>query len=307
MPIIIPEKLPAYSSLKEDNVFVITDDRACHQDIRPLEIALVNLMPTKIKTETQLIRLLANKTLQLELTLIHMDSHNSKNTKIEHLKSFYNTFDNISKKKFDGMIITGAPVETLEFEDVDYWDELVKIMKFSLSNVFSTMHLCWGVQAALYYHYNIKRKILDEKISGVFSHHVKNLKSDLMRGFDDVFFAPHSRYTQIPGEDFLKVPDMEILAESDKAGVHIAALKSMRQIFIQGHGEYDKYTLKKEYERDVELNPGTKLPENYFCGHTSKGDVIINWRSHSHLLFSNWINYCVYQRTPYNIKDIGTE
>jgi homoserine O-succinyltransferase len=278
--------------------------RAYSQDIRPLQICIVNLMPTKEETETQLIRMLANTPLQVDLHLVHMDSHDSKNTKQEHLDNFYQTFDEIKDRKFDGMIITGAPVETLPYEEVDYWQELVSIMEYSKKNVFSTMHLCWGAQAALYHHYGVNRRMLDKKLFGVFLHDVKAPKTRLMRGFDEQFYAPHSRYTQIDKEEFNKVPNIKILAESEEAGVHIASLRNRRQIFVQGHGEYDKYTLKKEYDRDMNKGLDTNVPKNYFVNDDPKNDVVMRWRSHSQLLFSNWLNYCVYQETPYDINEI---
>jgi homoserine O-succinyltransferase len=304
MPILIPDKLPAFDTLTEENIFVMNSWRAYSQDIRPLQICIVNLMPTKEETETQLIRMLANTPLQVDLHLVHMDSHDSKNTKQEHLDNFYQTFDEIKDRKFDGMIITGAPVETLPYEEVDYWQELVSIMEYSKKNVFSTMHLCWGAQAALYHHYGVNRRMLDKKLFGVFLHDVKAPKTRLMRGFDEQFYAPHSRYTQIDKEEFNKVPNIKILAESEEAGVHIASLRNRRQIFVQGHGEYDKYTLKKEYDRDMNKGLDTNVPKNYFVNDNPKNDVVMRWRSHSQLLFSNWLNYCVYQETPYDINEI---
>jgi homoserine O-succinyltransferase len=304
MPILIPDKLPAFDTLTEENIFVMNSWRAYSQDIRPLQICIVNLMPTKEETETQLIRMLANTPLQVDLHLVHMDSHDSKNTKQEHLDNFYQTFDEIKDRKFDGMIITGAPVETLPYEEVDYWQELVSIMEYSKKNVFSTMHLCWGAQAALYHHYGVNRRMLDKKLFGVFLHDVKAPKTRLMRGFDEQFYAPHSRYTQIDKEEFNKVPNIKILAESEEAGVHIASLRNRRQIFVQGHGEYDKYTLKKEYDRDMNKGLDTNVPKNYFVNDDPKNDVVMRWRSHSQLLFSNWLNYCVYQETPYDINEI---
>ncbi len=304
MPIIISEKLPAYSTLKDENVFVMKDLRAQTQDIRPLKIGIVNLMPKKEETETQLIRMLANTPLQVELQLLHMESHEGKNTRRNHLDNFYKTYDDIKKQKFDGMIITGAPVETIPYEDVDYWNEFTNILEFTKDSVFSTIHLCWGAQAALYYHYRVKRRFLNEKIFGVFSHKVVEPTSRLMRGFDDEFYAPHSRHTQIDEEEFLKVSNIEVLAKSEEAGVHIASTKNMRQIFIQGHGEYDKKTLKNEYIRDIEKGENTKVPKNYFEDGNPKKNINIKWRGHSNLFFSNWLNYCVYQETPYNLDDL---
>ncbi len=304
MPIIISEKLPAYSTLREENVFVMKDLRAQTQDIRPLKIGIVNLMPKKEETETQLIRMLANTPLQVELQLLHMESHEGRNTRRDHLDNFYKTYDDIKKQKFDGMIITGAPVETIPYEDVDYWEEFTDILEFTKTNVFSTVHLCWGAQASLYYHYGIKRRVLKEKLFGVFPHDVVEPTFRLMRGFDDKFYAPHSRHTEIDEENFLKVPNIKILAKSKEAGVHIASTDNMRQIFIQGHGEYDKNTLKNEYLRDLEKGQNINIPKNYFQEDNPKKDISIKWRGHSNLLFSNWLNYCVYQETPYNLDDL---
>jgi len=304
MPIIISEKLPAYSTLKKENVFVMKDLRAQTQDIRPLKIAVVNLMPKKIETETQLIRMLANTPLQVELKLVHMESHKTKNTKGDHLNNFYKTFDDIKKEKFDGMIITGAPVETIPYQDVDYWEEFKEILDYTKTNVFSTLHLCWGAQGALYHHYGVKRHFLEKKLFGVFSHKVIEPTSRLMRGFDDEFYAPHSRHTQILEEELEKVPNLEILAKSEEAGIHIASTENMRQIFIQGHGEYDRETLKKEYLRDSKKGENIQIPKNYFIDDDPKKEIRIKWRGHSNLLFSNWLNYCVYQETPYNLEDL---
>jgi len=304
MPIIISEKLPAYSTLKKENVFVMKDLRAQTQDIRPLKIAVVNLMPKKIETETQLIRMLANTPLQVELKLVHMESHKTKNTKGDHLNNFYKTFDDIKKEKFDGMIITGAPVETIPYQDVDYWEEFKEILDYTKTNVFSTLHLCWGAQGALYHHYGVKRHFLEKKLFGVFSHKVIEPTSRLMRGFDDEFYAPHSRHTQILEEELEKVPNLEILAKSEEAGIHIASTENMRQIFIQGHGEYDRETLKNEYLRDSKKGENIQIPKNYFIDDDPKKEIRIKWRGHSNLLFSNWLNYCVYQETPYNLEDL---
>ena len=304
MPIIISENLPAYSTLKKENVFVMKNLRAQTQDIRPLKIAVVNLMPKRIETETQLIRMLANTPLQVELKLVHMESHETRNTKQDHLNNFYKTFEDIKKEKFDGMIITGAPVETIPYQDVDYWEEFKEILEFTKTNVFSTLHLCWGAQGALYYHYGIRRYFLDKKLFGVFSHQVIEPTSRLMRGFDDEFYAPHSRHTQILEEELKKVPKLKILAKSEEAGVHIAATENMRQIFIQGHGEYDKETLKNEYLRDLKKGENIQIPKNYFIEDDPQKDIRIKWRGHSNLLFSNWLNYCIYQETPYNLEDL---
>lgn len=303
MPIVVPKRLPAYKILTEEKVFVMNKLRAIHQDIRPLKIAIVNLMPTKEITETQLIRMLANTPLQVELQLLHMESHDTKNTRQEHLDNFYKTLDEIENQKFDGMIITGAPVETIPYEEVDYWDELSDLMRFSKKNVYSTLHICWGAQAGLYFHYGINKYPLDKKLFGVFSHRVNDPKSELLRGFDEEFFAPHSRYTQIRKEDIEKIPDLEILAESYEAGPHIIATKNLRQVFVQGHAEYDRETLKLEYERDVSKGLDVQVPKNYYKDDDPHKDVIIRWRGHASLFFSNWINY-VYQETPYDINKI---
>lgn len=300
MPVVIPAELPAYRTLRNEKIFVMKDARAFNQDIRPLEVAIVNLMPTKIETETQLIRMLANTPLQVNIHLIHMKSHDSKNTGKDHLEAFYQSFDEIRKSYFDGMIITGAPVENLPYEEVDYWQELTELMEFSKHNVYSTLHICWGAQAALYYHFGLTRYRMDKKLFGVFEHKVLPSGGRLMRGFDDHFLAPHSRHTQIHREEFDKVPGMRILAESDIAGVHIASIADRRQVFVQGHGEYDRDTLRKEYERDLAAGID-QLPVNYFQNNDPKAHVQVTWRSHSQLLFSNWLNYCVYQDTPFDI------
>lgn len=300
MPIIVPKGLPAYDILREENVFVINQTRAQSQDIRPLEIAIVNLMPTKEVTETQLIRLLANTPLQVNLKLLTMDSHDSKNTRKEHLENFYNTFEEIKTHRFDGMIITGAPVEFLPYEEVDYWDELSEIMKYNKDNVFSVLHICWGAQAALYYHYGIDKYVLPKKLFGVFPHRLKDRKSELMRGFDEVFYAPHSRHTQVSKEDIMGIPELKILAESEVAGVHITATGDNRMIFVQGHAEYDSETLKLEYERDVNKGLDIKVPSNYFENDDPSQDILVRWRGHANLFFANWLNF-VYQETPYDL------
>ncbi len=301
MPIIVPKGLPAYDTLREENVFVMHKGRAETQDIRPLEIAIVNLMPRKEITETQLIRMLANTPLQVNLKLLTMDSHESKNTKREHLENFYDTYEGIKNKRFDGMIITGAPVEFLPFEEVDYWDELTDIMDYSLDNVFSVMHICWGAQAGLYHHYGIAKEILPEKIFGVFSHVVLDKKSELMRGFDDVFYVPHSRHTQSSPEEIESRKELNVLAKSDKAGMHIIATHDNRQIFVQGHSEYDRDTLKWEYDRDIAKGMNMAVPENYFKDDDPAKGVEIKWKGHANLLFANWLNY-VYQETPYDLN-----
>ena len=302
MPIVIPRSLPAFETLSEENIFIINEERSIHQDIRPLEIAIVNLMPTKIETETQLLRLLGNSPLQVNITLLKTNSYVSKNTSEDHLSSFYNVFDDIKDKRFDGMIITGAPIETLQFEDVDYWNELEKIMEFSKTNVTSTFHICWGAQAGLYYHYGINKYPLKKKMFGIYKHTLNNPKNKLFRGFDEVYNAPHSRYTEIKKEDIDKVDDLEILSESEEAGVYVVASKNVKQIFVTGHSEYDKNTLKKEYMRDKEKGLEIEVPVNYFKNDDPNLEPIVTWKSHAHLIFSNWLNYCVYQETPFELK-----
>ena len=301
MPIVIPESLPAFETLSEENIFIINEERSIHQDIRPLEIVIVNLMPTKIETETQLLRLLGNSPLQVNITLLKTNSYVSKNTSEDHLSSFYNVFDDIKDKRFDGMIITGAPIETLQFEDVDYWNELEKIMEFSKTNVTSTFHICWGAQAGLYYHYGINKYPLKKKMFGIYKHTLNNPKNKLFRGFDEVYNAPHSRYTEIKKEDIDKVDDLEILSESEEAGVYVVASKNVKQIFVTGHSEYDKNTLKKEYTRDKEKGLEIGVPINYFKNDDPNLEPIVTWKSHAHLIFSNWLNYCVYQETPFEL------
>ncbi len=304
MPIRIPDKLPATKQLNKENIFVMTEKRAMHQDIRPLKIVVVNLMPTKITTETQLMRLLSNSPLQVGIDLLQMDSHLSKNTPQEHLKTFYKTFDEIKYSKYDGMIITGAPVENLDFNEVDYWDELKEIMNWSTTHVTSTLHICWAAMAGLYYHYGVPKYPLSEKCSGVFEHHVNRRTSKLVRGFDNIFYAPHSRHTEVRKEDIKKVKELEILAESDEAGVYLITTKGGRRIFVTGHGEYDSDTLKNEYLRDLEAGKNPSIPKHYFPGDNPSKKPIVRWRSHASLLFSNWLNYFVYQITPYDIESI---
>lgn len=304
MPIRVPDKLPATRQLRNENVFVMSETRAMHQDIRPLKIAIVNLMPTKITTETQLLRLLSNSPLHTEIDLVTMNSHASKNTPLEHMETFYKTFDDIKSQKYDGMIITGAPVEKLDFADVDYWDELCEIMEWTKTHVTSTFHICWAAQAGLYYHYGVPKTFLDRKCSGVFKHTVNRPTAKLVRGFDNEFYAPHSRYTEVKSEDIKKVKELEILAESDEAGAYIVFTKGGRQIFVTGHAEYDEDTLKKEYFRDLEQGKKPDVPKHYFPGDDPNNRPIVRWRSHASLLFSNWLNYFVYQITPYNIENI---
>ena len=304
MPIKVTDKLPATKQLRNENIFVMSETKAMHQDIRPLKIAIVNLMPTKITTETQLLRLLSNTPLQVEPDLIKMKSHESKNTSYEHLESFYKTFDEIKDKKYDGMIITGAPVENYNFEDVDYWEELKEIMAWSTTHVTSTLHICWAAQAGLYYHYGIPKYPLSEKCSGVFKHKVNRKTAKLVRGFDSEFYAPHSRYTEVRAEDIKKIKELEILADSDEAGVYIVFSKGGRRIFVTGHSEYDANTLAEEYNRDLQRGLNPKVPKNYFPDDNPKKPPIVRWKSHASLLFSNWLNYFVYQITPYDIDSI---
>ena len=306
MPIKVSDSLPAIEILNNENIFVITETRALTQDIRPLEIAVLNLMPTKVETETQLLRVLGNTPLQINVQFINTKTHVSKNTSKSHIETFYKTFDDIKDSKFDGLIITGAPVEKMDFEDVDYWDELCQIMEWSKENVTSTFHICWGAQAALYYHYGIPKYPLPQKVFGVFEHSIPPEKKHkiLLRGFDDSFYVPHSRHTEIRREDIEKVPALEILAESDEAGVYIVTDKNERRFFITGHSEYDFDTLQKEYTRDVDKGLDIAVPKNYFPDDNPKNEPLVKWRSHANLLYSNWLNYFVYQTTPYDIKTI---
>ncbi len=304
MPIKITNTLPARKTLENENIFVMTEKRALTQDIRPLKIAILNLMPTKITTETQLLRLLGNSPLQVDIELVKTTSHISKNTPQEHLLNFYKTFDEIKDQKFDGMIITGAPVESLEFEQVDYWKELSDIMEWTKSNVTSTLHICWGAQAALYYHYGIKKYKLGEKVFGVFEHKPKRKTKMLMRGFDDVFYAPHSRYTEVLEKEISAVANLEVLAVSKEVGVYLVTSKGGKQIFVMGHSEYDDVTLSQEYYRDLDKGLDTAIPKNYFPNDDPKQRPKVTWRAHANLLFSNWLNYHVYQATPYDITQI---
>lgn len=307
MPIQIPNDLPAASTLLQENIFVMTQNRASTQDIRPLEIVLLNLMPTKIATETQFTRLLGNTPLQVRLELMHTTSHRSKNVSQDHLLNFYKSFDELKDRKFDGMVITGAPVEHMDFEDVDYWDELCQIMEWSKTNVHSTIHICWGAQAGLYYHYGIQKHQMDKKMFGVFKHKADYKRSILLRGFDDTFWVPQSRHTTVLREDIEAVPGLKILASSDDCGVYAVSSKGGRQIFITGHSEYDADTLKKEYLRDKNLGLPIDLPVNYFTDDDDTKEPIVRWRGHANLLFSNWLNYFVYQTTPYDIMDVGVK
>jgi len=304
MPVIIPNDLPARDILTRENVFFMDENQASRQDIRPLEIAIVNLMPTKIATETQLIRLLGNTPLQVKIKLITTETYKSKNTPEEHLLSFYRGLSDIMELKFDGMIITGAPVEKMDFAEVDYWEELVQIMEYSKNNVTSTLHICWGAQAGLFHHYGIPKYLLRDKMFGVFPQRVCIQGNNLLRGFDDIFYVPQSRYTEVRREDVMKVPELEILAESDKSGIFLAATKNGRQIFATGHAEYDNLTLGTEYSRDVNQGLPINLPENYFCEDDPAKDPLVRWRGHANLLYYNWLNYYVYQATPYDLTKI---
>jgi len=304
VPIKIADKLPAKKILESENIFVMPEKRASSQDIRPLKIAVLNIMPTKIVTETQLLRLLSNTPLQVDVDFVRMESHQSKNTAESHLKTFYKSFDDIKGKKYDGLIITGAPVETLEFEEVDYWDELESVFEWSKINVTSTLHICWGAQAGLYYHYGINKYPLESKMFGIFSHTLKRKNKMLTRGFDDVFFAPHSRHTEVREEDIKKVHELEILATSDEAGVYMVTSRKGKQIFIMGHPEYDDVTLSQEYFRDIDKGLDIALPVNYFPGDDCKKIPKNKWKAHANLLFANWLNYHVYQATPYDLEEI---
>ena len=304
MPIRIPNDLPATKTLADENIFVMTETRAITQDIRPLQVLLLNLMPTKIETETQLARLLGNTPLQIELELMQTASHQAKNVSQEHMFKFYTTFEHIRDRYFDGMIITGAPVEKMPFEEVEYWGELCEIMEWTKTHVHSTFHICWGAQAALYYHYGIPKYMLPEKLSGVYEHTVDRRSSMLVRGFDDVFLAPHSRYTTIHREDVEKCEKLRILASSEKAGVYMIMTDGGRQVFITGHSEYNYDTLQKEYLRDKGQGIHPAVPENYFPNDDDTRTPLNRWRSHASLLYQNWLNYYVYQTTPYDIKTI---
>lgn len=305
MPITIQDGLPAIKVLGRENIFVMPASRASHQDIRPLKILILNLMPLKIVTENQLLRMLSNTPLQCEVELILPISHESKNTPREHLDIFYRSFEDIRNFKFDGLIITGAPVETLDFEKVDYWDEISKILDWAQTHVYSTLYICWAAQAGLYYHYGIPKHPVERKISGVFRHSVVDAKVPLVRGFDDQFYAPHSRHTEVRRSDIEGVEDLLIVSESKDSGIYIVIAKDGRRIFVTGHSEYDPLTLKEEYERDLKRGDNPPIPRNYFPNDDPNGYPVIKWRSHAHLLFSNWLNYYVYQLTPYDLEKIG--
>lgn len=305
MPIKIPNDLPATQVLTNENIFVMTENRAISQDIRPLKILVFNLMPTKIDTETQFSRLLGNTPLQVELELMHTKTHKSKNTSVEHLLTFYKTFDEVKNNRYDGMVITGAPVEQLEFEDVEYWEELCEVFEWTKTHVHSTLHICWGAQAGLYYHFGIKKKPLEKKLFGIFPHTVDYKRSILFRGFDDVFMAPHSRHTTVDRADIEAVPAINILASSEEAGVYAMSTKNGKQIFVTGHAEYDPLTLNKEYLRDKNLGLPIEVPKNYFPNDDDTKPPMVTWRAHANLLFCNWLNYYVYQTTPFDIEKIS--
>ncbi|OPJ57873.1 homoserine O-acetyltransferase MetA [Clostridium oryzae] len=301
MPIKIPDNLPAKDVLNNENIFVMDESRAYHQDIRPLKIAILNLMPIKVATENQLLRLLSNTPLQVDITLLYQETYKSTHTPEEHLISFYKTFSDIKDHKFDGLIITGAPVEQMDFEDVDYWEELTTIMEWSKKNVTSTFHICWAAQAGLYYHYNIPKYQLSQKMFGVFPH-VVNVKNErLLKGFDDVFYAPHSRHTEVRKEDILKNKELTILTESEECGVHIVMADAGKQFFVMGHSEYDPDSLKAEYDRDINKGLYVPIPKHYYKDDDPSKEPVVNWRGHANLLFSNWLNYYVYQETPYSL------
>lgn len=301
MPIKIPDHLPAKEILLNENIFVMSETEAFHQDIRPLRIAILNLMPTKETTETQILRLIGNTPVQLEFVLLHPGSHTSKNTSAEHLEQFYKTFNDVRKERFDGLIITGAPVEQLEFEDVNYWEELKQIMDWSTENVTSTLHICWAAQAGLYHHFGVPKYPLDSKMFGVFPHVTSKQNVKLLRGFDELFWVPQSRHTEVRREDIEKIAALEILSESPEAGVYIAATQDGKHIFVTGHSEYDACTLKYEYDRDINKGMEVAVPKNYYPNDDPTKEPLVSWRAHANLLFSNWLNYYVYQETPYDL------
>ncbi|MBP1568599.1 MAG: homoserine O-succinyltransferase [Oscillospiraceae bacterium] len=305
MPIKISKDLPAYKTLIDENIFVMPGDVAEHQDIRELKIAILNLMPKKIETETQLLRLLSNTPLQVDIDFLHVESHVSKNTSVSHLNTFYKTFRDVKNNFYDGLIITGAPVEQIPFEEVDYWDEVCEIMEWSKTNVYSTMHICWGAMAGLYYHFGVPKHDLSEKMFGVFPHKVLRRESQLLKGFDDVFYVPHSRHTEVLREDIEKVPELNITSESNMSGVYIVCNKNKRQYFITGHSEYDRDTLAQEYFRDRDKGLPIKVPYNYFPDDDPENKPLFRWRGQANLMYSNWLNYCVYQRTPYDLSDLS--
>lgn len=303
MPIKIQSDLPAKAELEEENIFVMDENRAISQNIRPLEIVILNLMPIKQDTELQLLRGLSNTPLQIDVTFLQMSSHVSKNTSASHIKKFYQTFEEIKNNNYDGMIITGAPVEKLDFEEVNYWDELTTVMEWSKKHVTSTIHICWGAQAGLYYHYGVKKDLLKKKLSGVYSHRVMNRKEPLVRGFDDIFMAPHSRYTEADRQQILDNPRLKVLADSDEAGIYIVLGDGGKEIFVMGHPEYDRFTLDQEYKRDYDKGIEPELPVNYYPEDDCNRKPLLSWRSHANNLYTNWLNYYVYQITPYDLNE----
>ena len=303
MPIKIQSDLPAKAELEEENIFVMDENRAISQNIRPLEILVLNLMPIKQDTELQLLRGLSNTPLQIDVTFLQMSSHVSKNTSASHIKKFYQTFEEVKNNNYDGMIITGAPVEKLDFEEVNYWDELTTVMEWSKKHVTSTIHICWGAQAGLYYHYGIKKELLPRKLSGVYKHRVMNRKEPLVRGFDDVFMAPHSRYTQASRQQIIDNPRLKVLADSDEAGIYIVLGDGGKEIFVMGHPEYDRLTLDQEYKRDIDKGIEPDLPVNYYPDDDCNRKPLLSWRSHANNLYTNWLNYYVYQITPYDLNE----
>jgi len=304
MPINIPDNLPATSILKDENIFVMNETHAIHQDIRPQKILILNIMPIKQTTETHILRLLSNTPLQIEIDLMYPKTHTPKNTPIEHLKTFYKTFDEVKKNKYDGMIITGAPVEHIAFEEVTYWPELTEIMDWATHHVTSTMFICWAAQAGLYHFYGVQKFMLPKKLSGVYYHTVINRKIPIVRGFDDRFLAPHSRYTEVRRKDIVRINELELISESDTAGVYIVGSKDGKRIFVTGHSEYDPDTLKEEYFRDIKKGLDIQIPENYFPDDDPSKPPMVKWRSHANMLFTNWLNYYVYQVTPFDLEEI---
>jgi homoserine O-succinyltransferase len=304
MPLTIPMALPAVDALLQENIFVMDAERASHQEIRPLKIVILNLMPIKITTETDLIRLLSNSPLQLEIDFLHMESHTSKNTPIEHLMTFYKTFDEICQSNYDGMIITGAPVELLEFEKVNYWKEITQIFEWAKHHVTSTLYICWAAQAGLYHHYGIPKHKLDSKMFGVFEHTKNDALNPIFRGFDDIFYVPHSRHTDIKAKDIQKVQALTILSESEDAGVYLVMARNGREFYVTGHSEYSPYTLDTEYKRDLDKGLPINMPKNYYKNDNPENEPLVRWRSHANLLFTNWLNYFVYQETPYDLNEI---
>ena len=305
MPVRIPDDLPAARQLEDENIFVMRKSRAVHQDIRELHIAVLNLMPTKETTETQILRVLGSSPLQTDVRFIRMTTHDARNTTSEHLDQFYESLDDVLHERFDGLVITGAPVETLPFEEVDYWPELVRVLDWSTTNVWSTLHICWGAQAGLWHHYGVPKYPLPKKMFGLFHHDALDLRNPLLRGFDESFFAPHSRHTEVRRTDVEKVRELEILATSDEAGLYMAATKDLRRIFVTGHPEYDRLTLKAEYDRDIAKGLPITKPANYFPGDNPSRPPLMTWRAHAHLLYANWLNYCVYEETPYDLARLG--